>query len=71
MLAPATDRRHKCLPPFSSGDKLYSVENLAWWKSVGAVEIGKGSGGDDRVGEEGKAEEGGVSPRNVFVLPKK
>ena len=75
-----------CCPSLSFiGEKLYSAENLAWRKSVGAVEIEKRSGRDDsdqrgkggRGGERGgvkrgaPSKEGGVSPRNVFASPKK
>lgn len=51
----------------SSGDKLYSAENLAWRKSVGAVEIGKRNGGRIEIGgEEGEAKEGRRQKRVEF-----
>ena len=50
-----------CLSLSLIGDKLYSAENLAWRKSVGAVEIEKRSGRDDsdQRGKGGRGEGGG------------
>lgn len=46
----------------SSGDKLYSTENLAWRKSVGAAEIGEKVtvGAIETGGEEGKGQKRGA-----------